>query len=150
MLKRLAFVAPALIGLLACQAVMAAPSSNAQIVRRALNDMFVKRDPRAAEKYFSPQYIQHNPHYPNGRDVLPGLIANLPADFKFETGLIVAQGDLVMVHNRYSGIAPKPMIAVDIYRVRDGRIVEHWDVLQEETPASASQNGNAMFNAGER
>ena len=50
-----------------------------------------------------------------------------------------------MVHGRYTGWGPKPMIAVDIFRVENGKVVEHWDVMQEEVPASHTASGNAMF-----
>jgi predicted SnoaL-like aldol condensation-catalyzing enzyme len=60
-------------------------------------------------------------------------------------GMAVASGDLVMVHGRYTGWGPKPMIAVDIFRVENGKVVEHWDVMQEEVPASHTASGNAMF-----
>jgi predicted SnoaL-like aldol condensation-catalyzing enzyme len=46
---------------------------------------------------------------------------------------------------RYSGWAEKPLVAVDIFRVVDGALVEHWDVMQEEVPASATKSGNPMF-----
>ena len=61
--------------------------------------------------------------------------------------MIVAEGDLVMIHGRYTGWAPKPMVAVDIFRVVDDKLVEHWDVLQEEVPASITANGNSMFSS---
>ena len=57
----------------------------------------------------------------------------------------VASGDLVMVHGRYTGWAPKPMVAVDIFQVVDGEVAEHWDGMQEEVPADKTANGNAMF-----
>ena len=63
----------------------------------------------------------------------------------YELGMAVADGDLVMVHGRYTGWGPKPMVAVDIFRVEDGKVVEHWDVLQEEVPAASTASGNAMF-----
>jgi predicted SnoaL-like aldol condensation-catalyzing enzyme len=59
--------------------------------------------------------------------------------------MIVAEADVVMIHGRYTGWAPKPMVAVDIFRVLDGKLVEHWDVLQEEVPAASTANGNPMF-----
>jgi predicted SnoaL-like aldol condensation-catalyzing enzyme len=58
---------------------------------------------------------------------------------------VAAEGDLVMIHGRYTGWRPKPMVAVDIFRVADDKVVEHWDVLQEEVPAAESANGNGMF-----
>ena len=73
------------------------------------------------------------------------MLTALPAAFKYEPGMIVAEGDLVMVHGRYTGWAEKPMVAVDIFKVVDGILVEHWDVLQEEVPASATKSGNPMF-----
>ena len=63
----------------------------------------------------------------------------------YEPGMTVADGDLVMVHGRYTGWGPKPMVAVDIFRVENGKVVEHWDVMQEEVPASDTASGNAMF-----
>jgi predicted SnoaL-like aldol condensation-catalyzing enzyme len=50
-----------------------------------------------------------------------------------------------MVHGRYTGWGPKPMVAVDIFRLKDGKVAEHWDVLQEEVPAAETASGNAMF-----
>jgi predicted SnoaL-like aldol condensation-catalyzing enzyme len=62
-----------------------------------------------------------------------------------DPGMVVAEGNLVMVHGRYVGWGPKPMIAVDIFRVVNGKLVEHWDVMQEEVPASETASGNPMF-----
>ena len=64
---------------------------------------------------------------------------------RYERGMAVADGDLVMVHGRYTGWGPKPMVAVDIFRVKDGKVVEHWDVMQEEVSAADTASGNAMF-----
>ena len=57
--------------------------------------------------------------------------------------MATASGDLVMVHGRYTGWGPKPLVAVDIFRVKDGKIVEHWDVNQD-VPEQAA-NANTMF-----
>ena len=70
---------------------------------------------------------------------------NLSPDFKYQPGVVAADGDYVMVHGRYVGWGPKPMVGVDIFRVANGKIAEHWDVLQEEVAAAQSANGNAMF-----
>ena len=59
--------------------------------------------------------------------------------------MAVADGDLVMVHGRYTGWGPKPMVAVDIFRVTDGKVVEHWDVMQEEVSTADTASGHAMF-----
>src|SRR6267154_864075 len=116
-----------------------------QIVLRVLRGVFIDRDVSVVERYFAPEYIQHNPSIPNGPSAIRNLLGGLGKDFSYEPGMAVAEGDLVMVHGRYVGWGPKPMIAVDIFRVANGKLVEPWDVLQEEVPASGTANGNPMF-----
>ena len=81
---------------------------------------------------------------PDGPAAITKLIPTLTA-LTYEPGMAVADGDLVIVHGRYTGWGPKPMVAVDIFRVENGKVVEHWDVLQEEIPAGDTRSGNAMF-----
>jgi predicted SnoaL-like aldol condensation-catalyzing enzyme len=122
--------------------------ANATIATKALKELFADRDVSAIDRYFVKSgYTQHNPAIPNGTDALRGLIPNLASDFKYEQGMVVSQGDIVMVHTRYTGWGPKPMVAVDIFRIEDGKIAEHWDVMQEEVAAEQSRNGNPMFRA---
>lgn len=119
--------------------------SNKEIALKVLKGAFIDRDPSVVETFFAPTYTQHNPSIPDGPGPIPGLIAGLKKDFSYEPGMAVAEGDLVMVHGRYVGWGPKPMIAVDIFRVADGKVAEHWDVMQEEVPAAATASGNPMF-----
>jgi predicted SnoaL-like aldol condensation-catalyzing enzyme len=76
---------------------------------------------------------------------LAGFVAELPDGFRYEPGLVVAEGDYVMLHARITGLGPKPIIGVDIFRIADGKIAEHWDVLQEEVPAAETKSGRSMF-----
>ena len=117
-------------------------SSNSEIVVAAMTGLFVDRDTSVIEKYWSDVYHQHNPDIPDGRDDLSGIVAGLSADFKYEPGMVVSEGDLVMIHGRYTGWAPTVLVAVDIFRVENGKIVEHWDVMQEERP---TVSGRPMF-----
>src|SRR5271170_567927 len=119
--------------------------TNKEIVLKVLKGAFIDRDPDVVAKFFALTYAQHNPSIPDGPGPIPGLIASLGKDFSYEPGMAVAEGDLVMVHGRYIGWGPKPMIAVDIFRLADGKVAEHWDVMQEETPASVTASGNPMF-----
>jgi predicted SnoaL-like aldol condensation-catalyzing enzyme len=118
--------------------------SNKEIVLKVLKGAFIERDATVIDRYFSSDYVQHNPVIPNGSKAIASMIPTLK-DLSYEIGMVVAEGDLVMVHGRYVGWGPKPLIAVDIFKVKDGRAVEHWDVMQEEVPASATASGNPMF-----
>ena len=75
---------------------------------------------------------------------IAGLIPTLK-NLSYKIGMVVAEGDLVMVHGRYVGWGPKPLVAVDIFKVIDGKVVEHWDVMQEEVPVDKTASGNPMF-----
>ena len=120
-------------------------AANKALISKVMQAVFVRRDSSVVQQHFAKDYVQHNPMIPNGRDAIPSLMSRLTAGFLYEPGMIIAEGELVMIHGRYTGWGPKPMVAVDIFRVVDGKLVEHWDVLQEEIPASASANGNPMF-----
>jgi predicted SnoaL-like aldol condensation-catalyzing enzyme len=77
---------------------------NKALVLQAFETLFNKRDYAAAERFWSPQYIQHSAHIPPGRDGLFGMIKSLPPTLKYEPGVIVADGDYVILHGRFSGI----------------------------------------------
>ena len=113
-----------------------------------MTELFINRDGSAVDRYWGKTYIQHNPTIANGSAELPGIVKSLPATFGYEPGMIVAQGDIVMIHGRYTGWGPKPLVVVDIFRVDAGKLVEHWDVVQEETPADKTKSGNPMFDPG--
>ena len=121
-------------------------SKNKALVLKAFDTLFNKRDYTAAEKYWSPHYIQHSAHIAPGREGLFDLIKSLPSTLKYEPGTILAEGDLVIVHGRFSGFgAPVNWIAADIVRVKDGILVEHWDVIQDEVTQEQSKSGQPMF-----
>jgi predicted SnoaL-like aldol condensation-catalyzing enzyme len=121
--------------------------SNKALVLAGIKGVFVDRDPTALDRFFSDDYRQHNPSIPNGTSAIKAALQKLPSHFSYQPGLVVAEGDYVMIHGRYVGWGPKPMVAVDIFRVANGKIAEHWDVLQEEILAAQSANGNSMLTA---
>jgi len=119
---------------------------NKALVLQAFDTLFNKRDYAAAERYWSPHYIQHSAHIAPGREGLFGLIKSIPPTLMYEPGTIVAEGDLVIVHGRFSGFgAPVNWIATDIVRIQDGILVEHWDVIQDEATEEQSKSGAPMF-----
>jgi predicted SnoaL-like aldol condensation-catalyzing enzyme len=119
---------------------------NKTLVLKAFDTLFNQRDYAAAERFWSPGYIQHSAHIAPGRDGLFNLVRSIPATLKYEPGRILADRDYVMLHGRFSGIGqPVNWIAVDILRIVDGVLVEHWDVIQDEASAQQSKSGLPMF-----
>jgi predicted SnoaL-like aldol condensation-catalyzing enzyme len=119
---------------------------NKAIVLEAFDTLFNKRDYAAAERFWSPNYIQHSAHIAPGREGLFELIKSLPDTLKYEHDMIVAEGNLVIVHGRFSGFgASASWIAADILVLAEGVLVEHWDVIQDEATHAQSKSGNPMF-----
>lgn len=107
--------------------------SNKALVLEAFDTLFNKRDYAAAERFWSPRYIQHSAHIPPGREGLFELVKSLPATLRYEPGIILAERDYAIVHGRFSNIGlPVNWIAADILRIEDGILAEHWDVIQDE------------------
>jgi len=119
---------------------------NKALVLAAFDTLFNKRDYAAAERFWSPDYIQHSAHIAPGREGLFNLVKSLPPTLKYEPGTIVAEGDFVILHGRFSGFgAPVNWIAADILRIQDGIFLEHWDVIQDEATEDQSKSGAPMF-----
>ena len=90
--------------------------------------------------------FQHSAHIAPGREGLFNLIKSIPPTLKYEPGMIVAEKDFVIVHGRFSGIGqPVNWIAADVLRIKDGILIEHWDVIQDEATQEQSKSGRAMF-----
>jgi predicted SnoaL-like aldol condensation-catalyzing enzyme len=119
---------------------------NKALVLKAFDTLFNKRDYAAAERFWSPTYIQHSAHIAPGREGLFDLIKSIPPTLKYEAGIIMAEGNFVIVHGRFSDFGvPVNWIAADIVRIEDGILVEHWDVIQDEAAEEQSKSGAPMF-----
>jgi predicted SnoaL-like aldol condensation-catalyzing enzyme len=119
---------------------------NKALVLKAFNTLFNKRDYVGAERYWSPKYIQHSAHIAPGREGLFNLVKSISPTLKYEAGTIVADGQFVIVHGRFSGFGqPVNWIAADIVRIKDRILVEHWDVIQDEATQEQSKSGLPMF-----
>src|ERR1700676_994771 len=122
------------------------PELNKALLLEAFDTLFNKRDYKAAERFWSPNYIQHSAHIAPGRNGLFDLIKATPPTLRYEHALVVVDGDLVVLHGRFSGLGlPVNWIAVDIVRVQDGLLAEHWDVIQDEATREQSKSGHPMF-----
>ena len=116
------------------------------LVLEAFDTLFNKRDYAKAAGFWSENYIQHSAHIAPGRDGLFNLIRSLPPTLRYQNALIVADGDYVMLHGRFSGHdRPRAWIAADIVRLEGRRLAEHWDVLQDEATREESRSGLPMF-----
>jgi predicted SnoaL-like aldol condensation-catalyzing enzyme len=120
---------------------------NKALVREAFDALFNRRDFAAAERLWSPDYVQHSAHIAPGREGLFELLKSLPATHKRDMGFMVADGDLVMAHGRLRGYSGgrAARIVVDIVRVQDGLLTEHWDVIEDEATRTSSLSGLPAF-----
>jgi predicted SnoaL-like aldol condensation-catalyzing enzyme len=122
------------------------PEQNKALVLEAIDTLFNKRDYEAAARFWADTYIQHSAHIEPGRDGLFNWTRNTPDTLRYQHQLIVAEGDYVIVHGRISGTGrPVAWVAADIVRIENGRIAEHWDVLEDEATKAESKSGLPMF-----
>jgi predicted SnoaL-like aldol condensation-catalyzing enzyme len=122
------------------------PEQNKALVLEAFDALFNRRDYADAERYWSDRYIQHSAHIEPGREGLFNLVRSLPGTLRYENQLILAEDDYVIAHGRFSGSAREvAWIAADIVRFEDGKLAEHWDVLQDEATKAQSKSGLPMF-----
>src|ERR1700736_2980941 len=123
-----------------------APERNKALVLEAFDTLFNKRDYAAAERFWSDRYIQHSAHIAPGREGLFNLIRTVPVTLRYESQLIVAEGDYVIAHGRFSGNgSTTAWIAADVVRIENGKLAEHWDVVQDEATEGESVSGLPMF-----
>jgi predicted SnoaL-like aldol condensation-catalyzing enzyme len=120
--------------------------TNKRLVLLAFETLFNNRDYETAAAFWSPHYIQHSAHIKPGRNGLFDLVRAAPPSLRYESGLVLASHEFVMLHGRFTGTGrPRSWIAVDIVRVSEGVLIEHWDVLQDEVTSADSQSGLPMF-----
>jgi predicted SnoaL-like aldol condensation-catalyzing enzyme len=121
-------------------------ADNVQIVLDAFEALFNKRDYATAERFWSPNYIQHSAHIAPGREGLFELVKTLPDTLRYDNHVAAASGDYVILHGRFSGLGlPAAWIVADILCLEDGVLAEHWDVIEDEATREQSRSGLPMF-----
>ncbi|MGW3330524.1 nuclear transport factor 2 family protein [Streptomyces sp. f150] len=116
---------------------------NIGIVTTAMRELFVEKDLTALDRYWAEPYVQHSPQLPDGLGTLRAAVPGLEG-FSWEPQRVAAQGDLVFTHSLVHGWGPGPTVIVDIFRLENDRIVEHWDVVQDLVRPEATASGNSM------
>jgi len=119
------------------------------LVMNGMNTLFSDYDEEGAKKYFAEDYIQHNPQIPTGIEPILGFLKPLKeAGTTFENHRILQDGDFVIMHNTYTNaeaFGAKDMVTFDIFRVENGKIVEHWDCLQPFDPEAKNKSGRTVI-----
>lgn len=125
------------------------PASNRRIVLAFYTDGLIDRQPRQAfERYMAPGFVEHKPDVPLGTreaaaTFLEELIAEMPQP-RWDVMRTIAEGDLVFLHARFTPAEGAPAYAIaDIFRLKECKIVEHWDVVAP--PPKDQRNSNPRF-----
>ena len=117
------------------------------LVSKAHHELFTLHDVSALERYFAADFIEHSPLVADGLAGLKQLVEDCP-QMQHQALRVLADGDLVAIHGRFVGLDAQPLVGFDIYRVRDQKIVEHWDGLVAEAAPNVSGrsqlDGNQM------
>jgi predicted SnoaL-like aldol condensation-catalyzing enzyme len=118
------------------------PNTLGANAREAMIDLFRKKDPTAVDRYFADSFMQHDPNITDGLAGMKSLAAEVAsspaADITIYRALV--DGDFVLLHSRYDGVERygASAIAFDLFRFKDGKIVEHWGGQEPEAPPNLS------------
>ena len=103
--------------------------ANKRIVEMFTSDAWGNKDEALVRKLISADFIQHNPHTGDGPEAIIGTFPYISPQIR--TVRIIAEGDLVVSHNDSTGWGDgKRYVSFDIFRVKNGKIIEHWDAMQ--------------------
>ena len=135
------------VGLLSCDLALSAnarPSNGASgaTAREAMTSIFDRKDPSAVDRFFADPFLQHDPNIPDGLAGMRQYAAEIAASpqAKIKIYRTLEDGDLALLHSTYEGLNGHgaSLVAFDLFRFKDGKIVEHWGGQEPEAPPNPS------------
>jgi predicted SnoaL-like aldol condensation-catalyzing enzyme len=118
---------------------------NKQVVVDYYQTAFAGNPAKAIADHFGDRYIQHNPQAADGPEAFIGFVSWLRGQYpnlQLDIKRVLAEGDMVVTHSHLILEPGQPGQALaDFFRIEDGKVVEHWDVIQEVPETSANANG---------
>jgi predicted SnoaL-like aldol condensation-catalyzing enzyme len=134
----LPFVAPAQ----SQERIVMATDTLGASARQAMIDIFRKKDVTAVDRYFAAPFVQHDPSLADGLAGMKAFAADVASspDGDISIYRMLVDGDFVLLHSKYKRVAryAGPQIAFDLFRFKDGKIVEHWGGQEPEEPPNLS------------
>lgn len=122
-------------------------AKNKQLVLAFYAKMIGEKDPEAARSFMGERYVQHSPYAKDGFEGVAEFARMFKRDFPnhtYDVKKVIAEGDLVVLHlHGKQGMSPHGEAVMDIFRVKNGKVVEHWDVIQ--SLPEKSENPNSPF-----
>lgn len=113
-------------------------ASNAELVLNAHTSLFGRGDTRVLETAFAENFVEHSPLIADDRSGLKSMVEEAGENLNYTNARVLADGDLVALHGRFSGLAETDLVGFDIYQVVDGKLVAHWDSLVPLAEPNAS------------
>lgn len=120
-------------------------AANKRLVLAFYAQIIGRKDFEAGRKYMGATYRQHSPYATDGHEGLAAFVKFFRENFpnhRYEVKKVIAEGDMVVLHlHGMGGMNPYGEQVVDFFRVKDGKVVEHWDVIQPIPEKSENPNG---------
>lgn len=115
-----------------------------ELVQKAHHQLFNDHKFEGLEQYFSTDFIEHSPFVKGGLSGLKELVTECGAKLKYTPARAFSDGEYVVLHGQFDHLTEEPLVGFDIYRVKNGLIVEHWDNLVAKADPNVS--GNTQLN----
>jgi predicted SnoaL-like aldol condensation-catalyzing enzyme len=118
-------------------------TGNKAVITAMIQSLIAQRDPTAVGRYIATDYAGHGTHLGGTVEDVRAFVAQLKAGTRYDLVRIFSDGAFVATHGRYTGLATTPLVAIEIFRIDQGKVIEHWAGVQAEGAPNAS--GHTML-----